>query len=353
MNQLDPDGQWVSKPAKLTALSIAAIVCIAASNGGTTSQDLKTGFLVGATPRYQQLGLLVGALTSSLVIGATLLLLNQTSTVYQPRNYPQVVAPVAELSGREQPSGPEAKTGMGAEVTEDKNYYLVWHVDTNAVTYRDQQGGTQYLPQGKYLVDESGRIRYFVDPGINGSIKTRVVDGKEEPIAKYDAPKARLMSLIIDGILAQRLPWGLVLLGVAIAIVLELCGVPSLPFAVGVYLPLHASAPIFIGGIVRWLVDKMSRKSAAESEMSPGVLLSSGYIAGGAIGGIVIALFALGPENIVRKLQIGTNWAWTEENWPALVAFSVLILLLMLVGLEKLLRPAGSSPKKTSTGNEP
>jgi hypothetical protein len=116
---------------------------------------------------------------------------------------------------------------------------------------------------------------------------------------------------------------------------------------------MSASAPIFLGGIVRWFVDKMSRKSAAESEMSPGVLMSSGYIAGGAIGGIVIALFALGPEKIVDKLKIGDNWAWTQENWPALVAFGVLILLLILVGLEKLLRPSpGSSPKKTSTGND-
>jgi hypothetical protein len=180
-----------------------------------------------------------------------------------------------------------------------------------------------------------------------------MVDGKEEAIVKYDAPKARLMSLIIDGILSSRLPWGLVLLGVSIAIVLELCGVPSLPFAVGVYLPMSASAPIFLGGLVRWFVDKLSKKSASESEMSPGVLLSSGYIAGGAIGGIVIAMFALGPDWLNRTLQIGKQWAWTEENWPSLVAFGVLILLLMLVGLEKFLRPSGSSPKKTPTGNEP
>jgi putative OPT family oligopeptide transporter len=343
MNTVDPEGQWIGKGARLTALSIAAVVCIAASNGGTTSQDLKTGFLVGATPRYQQLGLLVGALTSSLVIGATLLLLNQTSTVYEPRNYPQVVAPVNELSGREQPSDAE----------NDKNFYLVWHVDAKTVGFRDYQGGTQYLPQGKYLVDESGRIHYFVDPGINGTIKKRLVDGKEQEVIKYDAPKARLMSLIIDGILTQKLPWGLVLLGVSIAIVLELCGVPSLPFAVGVYLPLYASVPIFLGGLTRWIVDKITKKSASESEMSPGVLLSSGYIAGGAIGGIVIALFALAPK-IFEPLRIGENWTWTQENWPSLVAFGVLILLLMLVGMEKLLRPsAGSSPKRNSPGNEP
>jgi hypothetical protein len=133
---------------------------------------------------------------------------------------------------------------------------------------------------------------------------------------------------------------------------LELCGVPSLPFAVGVYLPLSSSAPIFIGGIVRWIVDKMSKKTAAESEMSPGVLMSSGYIAGGAIGGIVIALFTLRPDWF-KWLEIGTKWEWTQKEWPSLVAFGVLILLLILVGLEKFLRPSGSSPKKPSTGNEP
>jgi hypothetical protein len=96
----------------------------------------------------------------------------------------------------------------------------------------------------------------------------------------------------------------------------------------------------------------MSKKSAAESEMSPGVLMSSGYIAGGAIGGIVIALFALAPD-LFKPLRIGENWAWTQQDWPSMVAFGVLILLLTLVGLEKFLRPStGSSPKKTPTGNE-
>src|SRR6185369_15340444 len=106
------------------------------------------------------------------------------------------------------------------------------------------------ITAGKYLVDESGTIRYLVDPGINGALKQRD-DGTT--VTQYNAPKAALMSLIIDGILTQKLPWSLVLLGVAIALVLELAGVPSLPFAVGVYLPLSSSTPIFIGGLARYI----------------------------------------------------------------------------------------------------
>ncbi|MBI5631182.1 MAG: oligopeptide transporter, OPT family [Elusimicrobia bacterium] len=315
MGHFDPSGGWVGKGARLTALSIAAIVCIAASNGGTTSQDLKTGYLVGATPRHQQVGLLVGALSSALVIGMTLMVLNDASTVYAPRNYPEIHAPMQELSKREALRGPDAAM--------DSKTYWAWHVG---------EGDVAGLPAGKYLVDDSGSVRYLVDPGINGVEKTRM-DGST--VQKYNAPKARLMSLIIDGILTGKLPWGLVLLGVAIALVLELCAVPSLPFAVGVYLPLAASTPIFAGGVVRWLVDRWTKKSAAESEMSPGVLLSSGYIAGGAIAGIVIALFSLSPS-LVKRLDLSQRLgAWTQSDATSLAAFGVLLLCLVLVGCEK------------------
>ena len=141
---------------------------------------------------------------------------------------------------------------------------------------------------GKYLVDDSGKIIYLVDPGINGTLNKRD-DGTS--VTKYEAPKARLMSLIIDGILTQKLPWGLVLLGVALALVLELCGISALPFAVGVYLPISASTPIFVGGVVRWLVERKHKPvTEAEAETGPGILFSSGLIAGGAIAGILLAL---------------------------------------------------------------
>src|SRR5205823_988458 len=141
-------------------------------------------------------------------------------------------------------------------------------------------GNPQQVPQGEYLVDDQGRIRYLVDPGINGKISRRA-DGTE--VQKFRAPKATLMAFITNGMLNRNLPWELVLLGVAIAIVLELCGVASLPFAVGVYLPLSSSTPIFVGGLVRWLADWQMRRSSgdrevseSESDMSPGVLLSTG-----------------------------------------------------------------------------
>jgi putative OPT family oligopeptide transporter len=310
-----PDGGWVGKGARLTALSIAAIVCIAASNGGTTSQDLKTGYLVGATPRHQQIGLLIGALSSALVIGATLLILNDAGTVYAKRQYPSIKAPIAELP-REGLKGPDAAA--------DQKQYYAWHVG---------EGDVAGLPAGKYLVDDAGSVKYLVDPGINGT-ETARADGSR--VQKYNAPKARLMSLIIDGILTQKLPWGLVLLGVAIALVLELCGVPSLPFAVGVYLPLASSTPIFMGGLMRWVVDRMTKKTAAESEMSPGVLMSSGYIAGGAIAGIAIALLSLSPK-LADALDMSKGLAWTQSDLTALLAFLALTVFLVLVGAEKIL----------------
>ena len=163
------------------------------------------------------------------------------------------------------------------------------------------------------------------------------------------------MSYIIKGILDRRLPWTLVLLGVMIAVTLEFAGISSLPFAVGVYLPLSASSPIFVGGMVRWLVDRKKRHElrhtsldeeqlAAESDKSPGVLLASGYIAGGAIAGIIIAFLAGGLERIDKLL---TAWALARNPFYAgpradllaLIPFALLTGLLYLVAREKLLAP--------------
>ncbi len=316
MSKLDPNGGWVGKGARLTALSIAAIVCIAASNGGTTSQDLKTGFLVGATPRYQQLGLLVGALSSALVIGLILILLNDASTVYAKRDYPSVYAPMETLTESEPLKGPDAAVDSGT--------YKVWHV---------ADGEVPGVPQGKYLVDEATKkIKYVADPGINGTETVRL-DGTHA--LKYNAPKARLMSLIIDGILTDKLPWGLVLLGVGIALVLELCAIPSLPFAVGVYLPLASSTPIFVGGVIRWVADKWTKKSEAEGDMSPGVLFSSGYIAGGAIAGIILAMLSLSPK-LSADMDLSETFATVAKcDLTSVAMFGVISVLLLLVGGEK------------------
>jgi len=310
---------WTAPPYYVTALSVGAIVCIAASNGGSTSQDLKTGFLVGSTPRSQQIAILVGALASAVALGPILLRLNEVATVYVPQTThvvdeqtgqpTQQVAETFKSTLRTDPSKlPDREQLVGPQAKDDARSYLVWH-KTN-----DIDG-----PPGKYLVDDSGVPVYFVDPGVNGTHTLRP-DGTR--VAKFDAPKATLMSYIIKGILNRELPWSLVLLGVMISIVLEMSGIPSLPFAVGVYLPLSTSSPIFIGGVVRWLADKQIHKRfagdnltveqlTAEGDKSPGVLLSSGYIAGGAIAGIVIAFVAGVMGEIQSKID-----DWSKANNP-------------------------------------
>jgi putative OPT family oligopeptide transporter len=321
---------WTGPTYYVTALSVGAIVCIAASNGGTTSQDLKTGFLVGATPKAQQVAILVGTLTSALVLGPILLKLNDASTVYVPLPNPAVRVDPSTLTHEEKLQGPQAAS--------DPKTYKVWFKT-------DDVGG----PAGRYLVDERGVPVYQVDPGINGTHHERPGGGT---VQKFSAPKATLVSYIIKGILNRQLPWGLVLLGVMIAVVLEMSGIPSLAFAVGVYLPLSASTPILAGGMVRWLVDRHLRKKlahrnlteeelTAEGDKSPGVLLASGYIAGGAIAGIVIAFLtelAVGFDDRVTAFMaanpfFGGPWADTLSMIP----FAVLLLLLYLAGREKIL----------------
>ncbi len=313
---------WVSPHDRITALSVAAIVCIASSNGGTTAQDLKTGHLVGATPKYQQIGILIGALTSALVIGYTLNLLNDASTVYSKKDLPQVVVPSAQqLAEKQSVQDPSYK--------DDKNSYRVlWIGQTGG------EGVLEKVPAGKYLVDDAGKFQYKVDPGINGSLKQR---DNGSSVQKYEAPKARLMSLIIDGILSQKLPWGLVLLGAFMALVLELCGISALPFAVGVYLPLSASTPIFAGGALRWIVDFKKRrdgkKESAENEDSgPGVLYASGLIAGGSIAGIGVALLSIYP-NFGETLGFGARIpGLAENNVIPVLAFLALMTVLGIVG---------------------
>jgi uncharacterized oligopeptide transporter (OPT) family protein len=340
---------WTGPGYYVTALSVGAIVCIASSNGGTTSQDLKTGFLVGATPRHQQIAIVVGALASALVLGPILLKLNDAATVHVPRV-----------------SKEPAPGGDGSTLRDVENFPARLRVDPSTLSDRETYEGTSYLvwykqsagdgPAGKYLVDQAGTPMFLVDPGING-VHRYSADG-QHAVAKFDAPKATLMSYIIKGILNRQLPWGLVLLGVMIAIVLEMSSVPSLAFAVGVYLPLSSSSPIFIGGLVRWLGDLyVRRKNAgrrlteeqltAEGDKSPGVLMASGYIAGGAIAGIVIAFMAGVTADFNDRIA---RWSTAKNPFfegPAsdllsLIPFAVLILLLYLVAREVLLAPARS-----------
>jgi len=205
-------------------------------------------------------------------------------------------------------------------------------------------------------VDDTGAVVWLVDPGINGNY-TKRADGTE--VQKFAAPKAVLMSYIIKGILDRQLPWGLVLFGVMISLTLELCGISSLAFAVGVYVPISSSTPIFIGGLVRWLVDRRLRHQlrghkltedelVAEGDKSPGVLLASGYIAGGAIAGIIIAFMAGALPWLDTKIA-----KWAENSNPffggphadlfALIPFVAFAALLYLVGRGVLMKGRSQS----------
>jgi putative OPT family oligopeptide transporter len=223
---------WVGPAYAPIALGVGAVVCIAAAIGGATSQDLKTGFLVGATPIYQQIGLVVGVVTSAFVIGITTLYLNGVMTI-----------------------------------------------------------GSPSLP----------------------------------------APQATLMSTIISGLLSQNLPWGLVLVGVFISITLELCGIRSLSFAVGSYLPIATTAPIFAGGLVRWWVERKTG-TRDESEISSGTLFSSGLIAGGSIAGIIYAILygrnLLGAADDAETLGM---IPFLHEGTVGMVAGGLLFIALAVV----------------------
>ncbi|QNA88926.1 oligopeptide transporter, OPT family [Massilia sp. Dwa41.01b] len=322
---------WTGGRYYVTALSVGAIVCIAASNAGTTSQDLKTGFLVGSTPRLQQYAILCGAFASALILGPILLKLNDAGTVYVPAAQvaPGITVDAATLTETAQLQGPQAAG--------DSKTYKVW-----------RKVGTAGGPEGKYLVGEDGKLAYLVDPGINGHYHQRP-DGTE--VKKYDAPKAVLMSYIIKGILDQQLPWTLVLFGVMISVVLEMAGIQALAFSVGVYLPLVSTLPIAVGGAVRWLVDRRNNKlpqyaslneeeKVAAGDRSSGTLLASGYIAGGALAGIVIAITAgvmTNFDSMMAKWAETSNpfFAGPDADLLSLIPYAAIILLLYWVAREK------------------
>lgn len=299
---------WVGPEYRLAALSIAGVVCIASSNGGTISQDLKTGYLVGATPWKQQIAILVGAGLSAVVMGGTLLALNAayTTTTDKAEDLPKIKAPIATLT----------KTDVGL----DGKTYKVWWVVNPA---------PGVLP-GKYLVDDTGTARYLIDPGIGGRLNYTT---SGNPIKKFNPPQPRLFATIIDGIMEGNLPWGLVILGAVLSVVMQMAGVSSLAFAVGVYLPLSTTLPIFIGGVIRLLVDRSRRYSAEEAEMSSGILMSTGLIAGGSLAGIIIAILVV-FESLAQKLDF--SWkSGTEVRYfvPAIAAFGALAVFLLVVGL--------------------
>ncbi len=315
----------------LTAISVAAVVCIASSNGGTTSQDLKTGYLVGATPKYQQWAIGVGTFTSALVIGGTMLALNTAGTHYSKHGFPEG----ARLAADEIPAdAKEMQVGQPYK-GQDTTTYRAVYVRTPKITD---------MERGWYLVDQSGVVHYWIDVPIARRFKEmdKVGDTQAAAPEKFKAPQPQLFQIITEGILGGQLNWGLVITGALIAIAMELMGVSALPVAVGMYLGLGTATPIFVGGLLRWLTDKWRGVSAseAESETSPGVLLSSGYIAGGTLCGLLLgfvfmALPLLGlPPN---ALGLTTKNYLTSDNAKivALVAFAAIGAFMLWVGSRK------------------
>jgi uncharacterized oligopeptide transporter (OPT) family protein len=329
LGKTGPDGM-------LTALTIAAVVCIASSNGGTTSQDLKTGFLVGATPNKQQWAILIGAITSALVIGVTMLLLNSAGTHYTTKGIPaNVTLTVPTDAPRERPGKPYDAGWEGHPA--DTAEYRIVHV---------RAGDHPDVKPGRYLVDDGGRPVYRTDVPISRE-ETKMDNDRDAP-KEFTAPQPRLFANIIQGILGGSLEWSLIITGALIAVVLELCGVSALPVAVGMYLSLGSTTPIFLGGVVRWVADRLRGKprTEAEAETSPGVLLASGYIAGGTLCGLVIAFFAFLPDKFNEALNLGSHlfghvtgdkveWEPDEVKGAKIAAvlmFAVLGAILLWVG---------------------
>ncbi|GJG87914.1 hypothetical protein tb265_30950 [Gemmatimonadetes bacterium T265] len=306
---------WTGIEHRVLALSIGGVVCVAAAVAGATSQDLKTGYLVGATPARQQVGLLFGVTTSALLIGFTIQALDRAYTTYAPRTYAGVAVRDVEPA-RYQLAGDRLVASADGPLRLGHLY--------------EQTGAA---PAGRYLVDQAGAITYLVDPGIGGTEETTTT-GRH--VKKLDSPKAQIMRLVVDGILTQKLSWGLILVGAFFSVALEIIGVSSLPVAVGLYLPISTSAGIFAGGVVRWLAERAvaRRRSAAglgavtdaESESGPGVLISSGLIAGGAITGIALA--ALAAYDVAGGISLEERLGAVATN-PG-VAFAVFVAAILV-----------------------
>jgi uncharacterized oligopeptide transporter (OPT) family protein len=304
----------------LTAISVAAVVCIASSNGGTTSQDLKTGFLVGATPKYQQWAIVIGTLTSALVIGGTMLALNAAGTHYTTRGIPEG----ARLTPDEFRDAPQQRAGQPH--TDDPEVYRAVYVRNPRIKDMDP---------GWYLVRDDGVVKYRIDVPIERKFKD--MDNGVPASEKFKAPQPKLFQIITEGILGGELQWGLVITGALIAVAMELMGVSALPVAVGMYLGLGTATPIFVGGLIRWVTDRIRGVSAseAETETSPGVLLSSGYIAGGTLCGLLLG-FIFMPLGSEALSLTGKDYLQTDTaKILALIMFALIGVIMLWVGSRK------------------
>jgi putative OPT family oligopeptide transporter len=298
---------WKEPPYAVLALTIGGVVCIASAIAGATSQDLKTGHLVGATPVWQQIGLIVGVTVSTVAVGVVLILMNKGLSKFNPVDIP---LNISHLS-------PGVKIEQQDYVYQGKTYVLV-----NSI-------GAADLPDGKYLYDASTQ-------------KATIQWVQGIGSAEAAAPQARLMATVINGILNQRLPWRLVLLGVFLVIAVELLGIRSLPFAVGSYLSIATTMAIFVGGLVRWFAERGQEKtSASESEVSPGSLYASGLIAAGGVFGLLAIIFKVFEQwgwMRVDMFKFGPQilGSFTTSSFAAVIMFVLLASSLFVFARKKL-----------------
>jgi putative OPT family oligopeptide transporter len=301
---------WTAPAFSALAITIGGVVCIAASNSGDTSQDLKTGYLVGSTPWKQQFALMIGVVVSTVAVGFTLNLMNTGLQVF--RAAPQMWNLSAPHPGvaiqndvKHLPEQFQVEARDKTTTMHHKGEYMV----LNAL-------GSPELADGKYLYSPAtGRIEVQWIQGI----------GSE----KAAAPQARLMATVINGILTRKLAWGLVMIGVFLVVAVELLGIRSLPFAVGAYLSIGTTLAIFLGGVVRWFVDQAAKKAGEDAaqpdtEISSGSLFASGLIAAGGVMGLLgVALKAY--ENLTDRGDI-LNFSHTflDNNAVSVLAFAAL-----------------------------
>jgi OPT family oligopeptide transporter len=249
--------KWTGHVYEPMALVVGGMICIAAANAGATSQDLKTGYLVGATPRNQQIALFVGAIVSSLAIGATIKILDQ---------------PTAEMAAQ----------------------------------------------------------------GIQHAIGTD----------KFPAPQGTLMATLIKGILSFNLDWQFVLVGVFIAIVVELCGIKALSFAIGIYLPLSTTLPIFVGGAIRGIVEWRNKKKnihvlPEEEDLGKGNLFATGLVAGGALAGVISAFLFANDKINAGLTKVSAEHGLTNAlgvegyKWLAVIFFAIMGFTLYRIAMGK------------------
>src|SRR5262245_32980455 len=266
---------WTTPAYAVLALTVGGVVCIAAANAGATSQDLKTGFLVGATPSYQQMGLFAGVTASAIIIGFTLIGMNKGLEKYEPVSF--------AIDANNVPEGVVVENTTFAY--DGQTYTLL-----NSL-------GSKTVPEGKFLYNTA-----------TGQVEKQWIQGIGSQQAP--APQARLMSVVINGILTRKLPWGLVLLGVFLVVAVELLGIRSLSFAVGSYLSIGTTAAIFCGGVVRWLAER-GQAEKKDDETSPGALYASGLIAAGGI----VGLLAIGVRLIALAKTQAPWLAWFPTDW--------------------------------------